>query len=138
MALRPIGGPASGTPAPGGSSTEFTILYPGGTAQAPGDIQAAARVVVTNPYPGSAVIARVEVKAYDMWGDPGFTFNSQSFQGYGLKVSQAEAADGSFGDLVLQAGSAALLAPAGYTGSPFNSATGSESFLQFRVLVWKL
>lgn len=149
MGLRPVvNGAGSGGSSGGGGGSDFTraefeaalnfaILYPGGDATTPGNATSGMRSVITNPFPTFAVITRVEVLMAGVWGDPGFTFNSGAYTGYGLKVTQI--ADGSgYGDLVAQAGAGGVAAPPGYTGSPHQSATGGETSLPYRVLVWKV
>lgn len=139
MGLRPFGNSRSSSSSQPTNTVQVQIvtLYPGGTAQAPGSVLTNTRTVVTNPFPGEPVMSRLEVLKDGVWGDPGFTFNSGAYAGYGVKVTQV-ANSSSYGDLVVQSGSAAVLAPPGYTGSPHQGGIGSESSLPFRIIVWKI
>lgn len=120
------------------NDVEFAIVYPnGGTPETPGYANASMRLTIQNPFPGHAVMSRIEVLYNNVWGDPGFTFNAATFQGYGLRVTQIMDGE-NFGDLVMQAGSAALLAPPSFTGSPHEGASGSETLLPFRLVVWRV
>lgn len=148
MSLRPVvNGVISGGSSGGGggdftkaefeAAIDFAVMYPGGDATTPGNIVTSTRSVLTNPFPTFPVLSRVEVLIAGVWGDPGFTYSSGTFAGYGVKVTQI--ANGSnYGDLVVQSGSGGVAASAGATGGPHPTATGGETSLPFRVIVWKV
>lgn len=122
-------------------SIDFTILYPGGTAQSPGNIPANTRRIVSNPFPGFAVMVVVEhlfpTDGSGQWFDPGWysaAYTGSGDSAWGLRAGQYDN-----GDIYVtsgQNGTAIRIATLGGHGSPNITANQTNAF--FRLKVWKL
>ena len=112
----------------------FTVLYPGGgNAASPGNVTINSRYVMSNPWPGSPVLAIGEVLMGTVWTPTGWRFLA-SDNSQGVAVGQ-------YGDsVVLQTGIAALWNRGDWQGSPIPASNPGISLtsLPCRVKVWKV
>lgn len=117
------------------SDVDSIYIYPGGgNAGSPGNIAINSRYVTANPFPGSAIICRVEIRVGGIWGGVGgFIYSSAGGDaGYGV-LSQL------YNDTIItQTGSAALLAPSSYDGNPFGITANLTASTPCRVAVYKV
>ena len=115
------------------AATGFTILYPnGGTSAAPANVAVNSRYVMSNPFPGFAVMATVELRINGVWGDPKLILGGNG--SYGTGVSQN-------GDsIVVQTGQIAMCtSDAAQAGHGFGTlAAHVTAPVPCRVKVWKL
>ena len=112
----------------------FTVLYPGGgNAASPGNVTINSRYVMSNPWPGSPVLAIAEVLLGTVWTPTGWRFLA-SDNSQGVAVGQ-------YGDsVVLQTGIAALWNRGDWQGAPIPVSNPGISLttLPCRVKVWKV
>ncbi|WP_238910300.1 phage tail protein [Achromobacter ruhlandii] len=116
------------------SEVAFTMLYPGGgNSASPGNVTINSRYVMSNPWPGSPVLAIAEVLMGTVWTSTGWRFLA-SDNSQGVAVGQ-------YGDsVVLQTGIAALWNRGDWQGSPISASNPGISLtsLPCRVKVWKV
>ncbi len=116
------------------SEVAFTMLYPGGgNAASPGNVTINSRYVMSNPWPGSPVLAIAEVLMGTVWTPTGWRFLA-SDNSQGVAVGQ-------YGDsVVLQTGIAALWNRGDWQGAPIPVSNPEISLtsLPCRVKVWKV
>ncbi|WP_336724752.1 phage tail protein [Achromobacter ruhlandii] len=116
------------------SEVAFTMLYPGGgNSASPGNVTINSRYVMSNPWPGSPVLAIAEVLMGTVWTPTGWRFLA-SDNSQGVAVGQ-------YGDsVVLQTGIAALWNRGDWQGSPIPASNSGISLtsLPCRVKVWKV
>ncbi|WP_238877125.1 phage tail protein [Achromobacter xylosoxidans] len=116
------------------SEVAFTMLYPGGgNAASPGNVTINSRYVMSNPWPGSPVLAIAEVLMGTVWTTTGWRWlDGANTQGVAV---------GQYGDsVVLQTGIGALWNRGDWQGSPIPASNPGISLttLPCRVKVWKV
>lgn len=118
------------------SSIGFTYVYPGGTSGSPGAISVNTRLVVSNPFPGFAVMAVAEIRTSEAWFNPGFgtSYNASAgiTNGFGVKASQL-----SSGEVIVQSGEGGVSARSTLTGGG-EASPGNLTTAPIRVRVWKI
>lgn len=119
-------------------SVDFTIIYPnGGTEASPANIEKANRYIENNPFPGHAVICRVEIFYQDKWCEGGwvnYNTNGKYQPTLGVKSTHLSPDD----TIIVQTGESGLTGGGllGGTGLPINSSIATPT--PCRVKVWKV
>ncbi|MFY2022810.1 phage tail protein [Achromobacter dolens] len=123
------------------SDFDFAVLYPGGSASAPGIINANTQLVIDNPFPGFAVAVEAEHRIDQQWFNPGWycmldRSSSDPYFAWGIKASHNIQTDkivvvsGKTGTATINQG----LSGGSYVGSMSTNQTNAY----FRLKVWKL
>lgn len=67
----------------------YAYIYPNGTSGSPYSLPVNTRLTAANPFPGSPVVAQVELKIGGVWAEPGFDGNTGSGAlSYGVRSGQ--------------------------------------------------
>lgn len=118
------------------SDVGYAYIYPNGTQAAPYSMPTNTRLTATNPFPGSPVIAQVEIQIAGVWAEPGWDGNTGSGAlSYGVRAGQIAASD----LIVVQSGTGGVgFALGAYTGGLHGgSSTATIASAPIRVKVFK-
>lgn len=116
----------------------FTIIYPnGGTEASPANIDIANRYIDNNPFPGHAVICRVEIFYQDKWCETGwvnYNINDSKQRTIGVKSTHLSPDD----TIIVQTGGVGLAAIPTVSGTGLILTTTIDKPSPCRVKVWKV
>lgn len=118
------------------SDVGYAYIYPNGTQAAPYSMPTNTRLTATNPFPGSPVIAQVEIQIAGVWAEPGWDGNTGTGnKSYGVRSGQIAASD----LIVIQSGTDGVGAvPGTYLGGLHGgSTTATITTAPVRVKVFK-
>lgn len=117
-------------------SVNGLIYYANGSQASPASIINNTRYVLTNPFPGFAVIAQCQINTGGSWFDPGWasSYNDSTgvWSAYGAKASQL-----SSGQIILQTGRT-FVAGSGSISGGGGGEQAAIATAQMRLLVWKI
>lgn len=117
------------------SDIGYMYIYPnGGTPSVPYNIPVNTRLVIDNPFPGSPVIAQVELYTGGMWGEPGWDGNNGTgSNAYGVRSGHLPVSD----KIIVQSGANGVLLTGSATGGLLGVISGVVTMLPVRVKVFK-